>query len=425
MASPLTTKYKWPSQKGASAGDMAADFVPYISNLVNTFRKVPRPKAPKLVDPVTGTRISLADAKRQVSDQTRAADLSTQDLDAQTGAAIRVGNIGSKFRALSDLNSREAQINAQMSQQTKSINASIDAQNAATTNAYQDDQVNAEMAQQRMQSENIANAADKFIAQSAVRDQAKLEKEKATIYSKMYNPGVYNRFLGSLETSGVDTSKYGTPPAYNPFEKHKNVQLPAITPQVDLNTTLPSQTLKSMKKYMKLRDVYAAGGMLSVFGEGDTDDPTKPKPGEVPKHATINLTSRRLSTGSIDRDALLSDRMGEIIGQGYDPFSGTGRSILDDINRNFYGSQFATDLGTRIKSLQQDSTFQQLSPKQRMERLYSTAAGTSEFDNFLQRTRSLGGSPSAYIQGNPTMRAVGGTIRKVKYGHGGKLKPFA
>lgn len=282
MASPLNMKFKWPSQKQQSSKSNLADFVPYVSNLVNAFRKPAKPMPPKLIDPVSGTRISMDDARRQVADQTQGANLATRDLDAQTGAAIRVGNMGNKFRALSDINSREAQMNAQLSNQTKYINANIASQNAAATNAYQDDIVNAQVAQTREQSANLANAADKFIAQQAVKDQIKLEKDKAIIMSKAYNKGVYDRLTNSLEQSGVntsgflnDTSNTSNVPQTLDINKYKSMVKPLAptAPDLDLNTRLGEPSLVKMRKYMQNR-TYATGGMMKVHSE----DPVKPGP---------------------------------------------------------------------------------------------------------------------------------------------------
>lgn len=292
MASPIPyrKKIRWPSDKQmAGIGERAADFIPYVSNLVNAFSKVPRPKAPQLIDPVTSQKISLGQARQDIEEQTRAADISTQGLDAHTGAAIRVGNMANKFRALSDINSREANANAQISNQANMINANINAQNTAMINNYQDDQVNAQMAQNRQFSENISNAADKYITQQAVKDQMKLEKDKTLILSKMFTPGVYDRLVDSLNTAGVNTSNMGGN-HINPFAKLKNsapplkTSAPATTPTTqptsdmgpfaqtqDEQYYLPSYMRKKNPKYSMMK--FAAGGMMSAMGG---EDPTKP-----------------------------------------------------------------------------------------------------------------------------------------------------
>ena len=289
MATPLRFKYKWPSQSQKS-GTSISDFVPYVSNLANMFIRTPNPQTPTLVNPVVAPKISLANSRAEVDNATRAADLSTQGLDAQTGAAIRVGNMANRFRSLSDINSREAIANAQTTNQANMVNANIEAQNAAMTNAYHDDLTNAQLKRNELASSNLSNAADKYIGQKAAADQLQLEKEKANILSKMYNPGVYSRLLTKLQNTGTDTSNMGTPQRTSPFDKFRGMQLPvyngpggapvtATNPITSPSTddvsmdTMPANIMGSLRKFMKQRGTYATGGMMSVFGPGDPEKP--------------------------------------------------------------------------------------------------------------------------------------------------------
>lgn len=289
MASPLTKKYKWPSEKKKSNFE-ASDFVPYVSNIANMFRKVPRPMAPDLVDPIVNQKVSLAGAKAQTEEMSRAADLATQGLDAQTGAAVRTGNLANRLRSLNDLSSREAMINAQTSNQANAINANIDAQNARITNDYRDDLVNAQLTQTRLGAENLANASDKYIAQDAARDQMELDREKTAIASRQYNPGMYNRLSASLAKDGVDIAK-APEPFVSSFAKYRNTSIPKLTtPAAAVTTPMTqatgplmsnAQQLQSFPELLKkkpspkyLMQKYAAGGMMSAMGEDA--DPTKP-----------------------------------------------------------------------------------------------------------------------------------------------------
>jgi hypothetical protein len=280
MATPLRFKYKWPTEQ-KKAGTNISDFVPYVSNIANMFARTPNPTAPTLINPVVGSKISLANSRAAIDNEARAADLSTQGLDAQTGAAIRVGNMANRLRALSDVNSREALANAQITNQTNGLNANINAQNAGMINQYHDDLTNAQLTRNRLASENLANAADKYIGQQAVKDQIQLDKDKANIYSKMYTPGVYNRLLGKLQATGTDTAGFGTvpEPRTSPFDQFKNMNLPAYTGPSGAPITasagagimgeMPASTTNSLKAFLQRRRTYAAGGLLDVFGSGD------------------------------------------------------------------------------------------------------------------------------------------------------------
>lgn len=268
MASPLTTKVKWPSQGKSKAGmDMSA-FVPYLSNLVNTFRKTPRPIAPAQVDYVPGSQISLDAARAETNTATRMADLATSGLDAQTAGAIKVGNLGTRLRSLNEIAGKEAMINAQSRMQTNSINANINAQNTGIINQYHDDITNSQIAQQREQSENLSNAADKFIGQQAMADQIRLDRDKTVIMSKAYDQGVYDRLGKRLQTDGITIPGTSTPSA---FDKYRKMRLKDYASGGRLT---PTEEFSKMKKFIALKNSFAAGGMLSVLGE--SGDPEKP-----------------------------------------------------------------------------------------------------------------------------------------------------
>lgn len=446
MASPLTKRYKWPTDKTSTItkkssgrkGSNFSDFVPYISNLANAFMRAPKPMAPKLIDPVAGTRISMDDARRQVSDQTRAADLATSDLDAQTGAAIRVGNLGSKFRALSDINSREAQTNAQMGNQTKYINANIAAQNAAATNAYQDDLVNSKVAQIREQTANLSNAADKFIAQRAAKDEMALDKEKAIISSKAYNQGVYDRLMTSLNQSGVDTSgftgKGATPgtttsapstkvPQTLNIAKYKAMVKPLA---LDLNTKLPDPTLKKMKQfYQNRRNFYAAGGMMKVYGEGP--GPGKPllkSPVQPVRQfmgdagvSGVNAFSTQLAMDSeSNRTAHGIDLVNSVVSSGMLPNQTEEDSIL------------RTTLDPKIYNylyeFNQRSDLQKMTPEQKIQSFYSIPSNDPDIQSMKDNMKRFGHGPVGFWRGQK-LAGVTPKSAVTKRGLGGRLiKPF-
>lgn len=156
---------------------------------------------------------------------------------------------------------------------------------------------------------------------------------------------------------------------------------------------------KLTKKQKQYFGMVAAG--KAALGDQLTGDPTKPGMG------TANLQGRKLRTGQIEQDALLADRIAELIGQGYDPFKAEGRSILNEVGRILPDANLDQELGVRVTSLRQDPAFSKLTPEQRIQRLYdSGATGATGLDDFLRRTKSLAGSPSAYYQGNPSSRNV-------------------
>lgn len=159
---------------------------------------------------------------------------------------------------------------------------------------------------------------------------------------------------------------------------------------------------KLTKKQKQYFGMVASGKAAMGTEIGLAEDPVpKPIPGVIPKDTSINWNSRNLKGSQIDRDALLSDRIGELLGNAYDPYTGQGRAILGGLSSRY--PEMVQDLGVRLKSIQSDPTYSQMTPEQRITRFYDTgASGTSTLDKFIQRSKSLGGNQAAFWQNNAT-----------------------
>jgi hypothetical protein len=282
---------------------------------------------------------------------------------------------------------------------------------------------NAQLARNRLKSENISNAADKYITQQGVKDQIQLEKDKANIYSKMYNPGVYNRLLGKLDATGTDTTNLGTVPKpnVNPFDQFRNKTYapytgPSGAPIQPVNT-LPAdqQKLKQMptgalRRYFKGRNTYAAGGMMSVLGQ----EGPGPKGSKVAKVPGVQQTGENpndlIFSDPITRNSRLADIMNQVVAGGYHPYNSVeGRNALSQVG-SYFNPQFTTDFTTRALQLQGEPGYTTMTPEQRLQRYYSLGkGGTSELDKFISKTGSYGGNPSAFYQNSP-VKAAGGSI---------------
>lgn len=223
------------SEKVKFASQQAGEFVPYISNLVNAFRKTPRPMAPQMVNPVRVVGTSLANSRRQIQELARGADMAADQLDGNTAASVRSANLANAIRGISGVNAQEAELNARNVNQANQMNAAVDVQNAQIQNAYQDDLVNAKIARIRESSANVSNAADKFIQSKAASDARALDRDKAVILSKLYDRGLYGRYIDSLEDVTL------------PGEKRKNAH------------------------GGRLRKVFASGGKLTGGGKGTSE----------------------------------------------------------------------------------------------------------------------------------------------------------
>lgn len=199
--------------------DKIGDVVPYVSNIANSFRKMPLPVRGRNINPVAGQRVSYANQLNEVDRQIRGANKAAENsLDENSAAAVRSANLATGIRGKNSVFEAESNANAGMAMQTSQLNANIDAQNVAYDNMYSNQLTEGQIARQREQSQNLANAADKYIAQGDQKAAAKLDLDKLSVYKTMFtNSGVYERELERLRKEnpnidGITTNtkkKYG------------------------------------------------------------------------------------------------------------------------------------------------------------------------------------------------------------------------
>jgi hypothetical protein len=202
-----TGRKKFPWQKVFSTAEQGTNAVmPYLSNIVNSFRKPPMPAAPKTVGYVTPRRVNYSDQMAEADRQVRGANLGAdQSLDENTAAAVKMGNLTQGIRAKNSISTAEANTNAQLAAQTDQLNAGINLQNTGMQNGYQQELVDRQIAQQREQSQNIANATDKYIASENEKAKADLDLQKLNVYKQLWqNSGVYDRLLGTMKQQGIN-----------------------------------------------------------------------------------------------------------------------------------------------------------------------------------------------------------------------------
>lgn len=249
------------------------------------------------------------------------------------------------------------------------------------------------------------------------------EYRRQYLLAMEYGPSDYMKYF--MRHKGPLTKKEQIN-IYNEVQKAKSTPAPWDAPiQAPVQSMIPQQQnggkLSPDKAKEMLKDGKANGKKLTkkqkqYFGmvaagkaasgdvlSGDPTDPTLPTKGLGKGEKYFDINARKRRPGTIEQDALIADRVAQLVGQGYDPFQKEGTAITRELRQ--FGNDFAIQAGARIKSLQQDPTFAALSPEQRINRLYDTGGtGTTKFDDFLRRSKTIGGSPAAYYQGNPSAR---------------------
>lgn len=171
------------------------EIAPYISNIANAFRSAPRPALPNTLQPVYANRVNYSNQRNEIARSVRGANANADmTLDENTSAAVKANNFVGGLRVGNAVNEAESNANAQIMNRNAEVNAGIDAQNTGIMNNYKQQNVEAAIADSREQSQNLANAGDKFVAQQNVRGQQDLDRRKLGVYSTLFaNSGVMGR----------------------------------------------------------------------------------------------------------------------------------------------------------------------------------------------------------------------------------------
>lgn len=183
----------------------AGAVAPYASNIANSFHRPPMPPIPGVVNPVTLSNIDLSEARNRISRTTRAQDLNAdKTLDPQTAAAVRNANLAKEIEGTSQVSEQEAFLNSRQRAEAAGMNLNVDTMNTAAMNHYKEAITERNIAGQREQSQNLANASDKFIGQQNERAKADLDLKKINVLSQMWkDSGVYDQMLKKLKEQGI------------------------------------------------------------------------------------------------------------------------------------------------------------------------------------------------------------------------------
>ena len=232
-------------------GEKVGPLIPFVSNIVNTFRKPPKVPMPNLNPQVTLQKVNYDNDRYAVESGIRGNNKMVEmNLDENTASAVKQYNLAQRFNQLSQIGQAERNQNVEISNKQNLINADIIAGNNAKLDQQGRDQVEMQVARQRESSENLANAANKYQAIQNEKSKANLDKDKLDVIRMMYNKeGVAGRTDEELKMAKEN------PEAYAKLLKERRKLL--------LDTTIGTQ-----KKYggtMK----YSTGGMMRLFYNGN------------------------------------------------------------------------------------------------------------------------------------------------------------
>jgi hypothetical protein len=217
--------------KAQSVGNTVA---PFISNIANAFRKPPKPALPYLNSFTNLNKVNFDDERNRVSRAVSSADASVdRNLPSNAGAAVKAANLGTKLNQLSSINEKEANINTQIGNQQAEMDLRTQYVNNEKRDEYNDLMVQSNVAQQREQSQNLSNAADKYVSIRNENDKRKIDLSKT------------QTMLHAFDGSGVDKAL-----RYKMF----------LNNEVDPT----GQDFADVKDGVKRKQVFKTGGRIST-----------------------------------------------------------------------------------------------------------------------------------------------------------------
>jgi hypothetical protein len=189
-----------------SAGKLAGEMVPYISNIVNSFRKPPRVKLPEMISKTAPVRVNFDNQRNEVDRKVAGLNKNfDKTLDENTGAALKMGTLAAGLREKNSISAAEATTNAGLATDTNRQNLQVDMINSGLKSKYNDDVVSRELADTRFKQQNLADVSDKYMAQQGQRDAAALDLKKLAVMKTVWqNSGVYNRLMEDLKKKDGD-----------------------------------------------------------------------------------------------------------------------------------------------------------------------------------------------------------------------------
>jgi hypothetical protein len=199
------------------AAGYANSIAPFASNIVNAFRKVPKPAQPIMDSAPVLQKVNMDADRSAVSRELNAGSAAAdRAVDGNTAESIRQFNMGTKLDQFSRISESERNANTQIANQQAMISAQVAAGNNAKRDQYNNDLKEGQIAQSREQSANFSNAADKYMAINNEKSKAALDKQKAGILMSLYSQS------GVLRRQGAMWQKAGQPDPFGQDYKWLN-----------------------------------------------------------------------------------------------------------------------------------------------------------------------------------------------------------
>lgn len=234
QSSALSKVLNWTGKNVAPAIKAAS---PFASNIINSLRKPPMPITPTYNSPVTLSGVNMDNERARVSREINAGSAAAdRTVDGNTAAAIKRFDQGTKLDRYSQIAEQENNTNAGIRNQQAQINAGIQAGNNQKLDNYHDQLTDRQIAQQREQSMNLANAGEKLTGIQNETEKRRVDLAKTQVLSTIFDKsGVLNRQrlkwkkLGiedplGQDYKGLEEKKFGGTLKANRFKRMRPLQ---------------------------------------------------------------------------------------------------------------------------------------------------------------------------------------------------------
>lgn len=177
--------------EGTGATSVIEKVAPFASNLVNAFRKLPAVPTPILNDSTAPNYVNYGASRNEAVRAVRGANkLAESQLSSSNAtAAVNAANLVSGIRAVNEVNQAENNTNTQIANRTIERNQEVARENNAKLEYAQAQNVSRSLKQQELNSENLANFADKIQLQTRDRNLRSLEDDKLMLQIAQDNTG--------------------------------------------------------------------------------------------------------------------------------------------------------------------------------------------------------------------------------------------
>lgn len=174
------------------------DALPYVTNAVNAFTKLPNPARPQFEQTINPELVDFGADKLELDRTFRGLSKGIDQSTSNPGTANanKVSVLGKVLEARGKLSQQEKNTNAGLTNQARQFNANIKARNIERVNDFNDASTSRTITQQRLRRENLADFSNKLQLSRRDKDMMELENRKLDILPEMYkDSGVVDRNL--------------------------------------------------------------------------------------------------------------------------------------------------------------------------------------------------------------------------------------